>query len=712
MRTALLFSLSWACTGSVTPEVAAPAGIVYPTAPRDDDAVDVYFGTEVRDPFEPLEDPDAEATKRWVTEQNALTESFLSSVPERAAIGARLTALWNHERTSVPKVTAGRYLYEHNDGLQNQNQLLIQESLSGEPRVLLDANTLSADGTVPLTEWSLSPDGRTLAYAVSDGGSDWRVVRVRSVETGRDLADELSWVKFSDLSFREDSAGFYYSRYPEPKADDPQGALAYQRVYYHAIGALQSEDVLVLSSDDNPKWGFDVEETDDGLHLVAHVREGSAKKSRVWVRDAKDAAAPWVKVLDAFDAMYTVVSMEGDKLLVFTDNGAPKGRLVEISLDNPAPSAWKERIPEGTDQLESVTRAGDSLFALYLRDARSAVRRFGLDGSDRGEIALPGIGTARGFSGRAGDTETFYSFTSFTEPTSIYRYDLATGQSTVFWGTKLSFDSSSYVTEQTFYPSKDGTKIPMFLVHKRDLPLDGSHPTLLYGYGGFKISQTPNFSVPIAVWLEMGGVYAVANLRGGGEYGRQWHEAGTKQQKQNVFDDFIAAAEHLVSSGVTKPEKLAIHGRSNGGLLVGAVMLQRPDLFGAAIPGVGVLDMLKYHTWTIGWGWASDYGTSEESEEMFRALLAYSPVHNARPASYPPTLILTADHDDRVVPAHSFKFAAALQEAQQGKSPVLARIETRAGHGAGKSVAMQIDERADMYTFLVDALDMDVLMFH
>jgi prolyl oligopeptidase len=707
MRTVWSLAALMSCSGQETHK----ARLSYPAYLRDEAAVDTYFGTAVVDPYRSLEDPDAPSTKSWVSAQNALTASWLSEVPERERIRARLTALWNHERYTVPRKLAGRYFYEHNDGLQNQNQLLVADTLDGEPRLLLDANTFSADGTVPLALWEVSDDGKWLVYGLSDGGSDWRTLRVREIATGQDLADEVRWVRFSGVSFLPDSSGFFYSRYPEPAPGQEEAALAYQQVWFHRIGTPQSQDELVLEAKDQPKWGFDVEVTEDGRYLVASVWQGSEKRSRVWVKPREAGAdAPWNKVLDAFDAMYTVVGSQEDKLWVWTDNGAPRGRLVEVDVQHPEPQAWVELVPQSQDLLKAVSAVGDRFFALYLHDAHSVVHTFSLEGAPLGEVPLPGLGSAAGFDGRRQDTETFFSFEGYTEPSRQYRYDLATGETTLFRQTELSFDASPYVTEQVFYTSKDGTKIPMFLVHRKDMAMDGSHPTLLYGYGGFNIPQTPSFSVPIAVWLEMGGVYAVANLRGGGEYGREWHEAGTKLQKQNVFDDFVAAAEHLISAGVTRPDKLAIHGRSNGGLLVGAVMLQRPDLFGAAVPGVGVLDMLKYHTWTIGWGWASDYGTAQESEEMFKALLAYSPVHNTRPASYPPTLILTADHDDRVVPAHSFKFAASLQHAQQGPAPVLARIETRAGHGAGKPVSMQVEERTDMLAFLVRALDMDVAL--
>lgn len=689
------------------PETSNVEKVTYPTTRRDPSAVDTYFGTEVADPYRWLEDPDAPESVAWIADQNRLTASWLAGVPEREAIHARLKRLWNHERFELPKKVGGLYLFEHNDGLQDQNELLATADLAVPPRILLDANRFSSDGTVPLVSHALSDDGRTLAYAVSDGGSDWNTIRVRDVVSGLDLADEIRWVKFSETVWKGDSSGFWYARYPEPVAGHEADALANQKVFFHRLGTTQAEDTVVLEVPAEPQWGFDVTASDDQHLLVATVWQGSEEKSRIWVR-AQGAKGEWIRVLDAFDAMYRYVGSSGDRLWLWTDNGAPKGRLVEVDVQQPDPAFWKVLIPESDDLLEDVGLVGDRFFASYLHDASSLVKMFATTGAPVGDLPLPGLGTVEGFEGRASDTEAFFSFRSFTEPKQIFRYDLATGAATLFREPKVDFDPTTYVTEQVFYPSKDGTQIPMFLIHRRDLVLDGTNPTLLYGYGGFNIPMTPDFAVPTVVWLEMGGVYAVANLRGGGEYGRDWHDAGTKLHKQNVFDDFVAAAEYLVAKKYTNPDRLAIHGRSNGGLLVGATLLQRPDLFGAAVPAVGVMDMLKYHTWTIGWGWAADYGTSAESPEMFEALRRYSPVHNTRPADYPPTLVLTADHDDRVVPAHSFKFAAALQQAQTGPAPILARIDTRAGHGAGKSVSMQIEERADTYAFLVRALGMKV----
>ncbi len=696
-----------ACLRPAPPSSPSPETTV--DARRDDSAIDTYFGVEVPDPYHWLEDPDSPETRAWITAQNAQTDAWLAQVEARGPIGERLQAMWNHERFGVPRRqgAAGHILYEHNDGLQNQNELWILEGVEAEPRLLLDANTLSEDGTVSLTSWELSPDGRYLAYGTSDGGSDWNTVRVRDVASGEDLPDVVEWVKFSRPRWEHDSRGFYYSRFPAPVEGREEAALADMKVHFHALGTPQAEDPVVLYDPEHPRLGYDLQVSHDGAWQIVEVWQGASEQTRVWVRPS-GGDAPWIKVHDDFDARYSFVDNVGSRFLFFTDHSAPRGRLIAVDVavgePVPGPEAWVTVIPESEDSLEGVSRVGDSLIARYLHSAHSKVRRFGLDGTDQGEVALPGLGTADGFGGSAERTDTFFTFSSFTSPPTVYRYDLERDEAVEFRSPEVDFDAAPYVTEQVFFASKDGTRVPMFVTRRRDAQPSGDHPVLLYGYGGFNIPIPPRFSVANAVWLEMGGLYVSANLRGGGEFGRDWHRAGTQLDKQNVFDDFIGAAEALVAQGWTRPDRIGIHGRSNGGLLVGATLLQRPDLFGAAVPAVGVLDMLKYHTWTIGWGWADDYGTVADSQEMFQALYAYSPVHNARPASYPPTLILTADHDDRVVPAHSFKFAAALQHAQSGPAPVLARIDTRAGHGAGKSVAMQIEERTDMLAFLAEAL--------
>jgi len=689
--------------------------LTYPVA-RCEDTVEVYHGTEVAAPYRWLEDPDSEETRAWVTAQNAISSSWLAAVPERDAIHARLKQLWNYERFGVPEKHGERTFFSKNDGLQNQSVLYVVDPVApvdngddgdAEPRVLLDPNTLSADGTISLAGTSFSEDGRYLAYGLADGGSDWTTWHVRDVDTGADLEDRLEWVKFSGAAWTLDAKGFFYARYPEPTTK-LEGLNHDQKVYYHTLGTSQSEDALVYERPDEPEWGFGSYVTEDGELLVLSVWHGTARKNRVYYRPVADPAAPFVRLLDDFDAGYDLVGKQGDRLFFRTDLDAPRYRVIAIDLNAPAREHWKEIIPEGSDTLQQTSLVGGRLVCRYLEDARTSVRLYETDGTPTGMVRLPGLGTAAGFNGRADDPETFFTFSEYTRPTAIYRYDVQTGESSLHRAPEVDFRPDEYVTRQVFYASKDGTRVPMFLTHKRGLAHDGARPTLLYGYGGFDISLTPGFRVARAVWLELGGVYAVANLRGGGEYGREWHEAGTKERKQNVFDDFIAAAEWLIDNDYTAPERLGIMGRSNGGLLVGACMTQRPDLFGAALPGVGVLDMLRYHKFTIGWAWASDYGTSDSPEE-FASLIRYSPLHNVHAGTqYPPTLITTGDHDDRVVPMHSFKFTAALQAAQIGPNPILARIETRAGHGSGKPTAMRIDEATDELAFLVRALGMQL----
>ena len=686
------------------PVAAAPAPIPYPAAPRGD-VVDTYFGVAVPDPYRTLEDPDAPATRTWIDAENLLTRGFIDAVPERAAIHARLTKLFDFDRYSLPTKRAKTRLWSYNDGLQSQSVVMVADGPDGAPRVLLDPNTLSPDGTVSLTGGALSEDGARWAYGVADGGSDWTVWRVRDVATGQDRPDELRWIKFSGVAWTHDGAGFYYARYPEPTAGAAlEDVNKNNKLYYHALGTKQAEDRLVFERPDQPEWSFGSGVTEDGKLLVISVSRSTENKNLLYTLDLTKKGAVVTPLVDTWDASYSVIEKIGSKLWVATDLDAPRSRIVQIDLAKPDRAAWTTIVPQTADKLQGVELTGGKLLLTYLHDASSVVKLHALDGAPLGEVALPGIGTVGGFGGRSDDNETFYSFTSFTTPTTIYRYDVATGVSTVSRQPKIDADLSAFTTEQVFYPSVDGTKIPMFLVYRKDLVKDGNSPTMLYGYGGFDIPLTPTFSVANLAWVEMGGVYAVANLRGGGEYGRDWHEQGIKTHKQNVFDDFASAARWLQSNGWTTPARTAISGRSNGGLLVGASVTQHPELFGAALPGVGVLDMLRYHKFTIGWAWAADYGTSEESEEMFRYLLGYSPLHNAKPQRYPPILVTTGDHDDRVVPAHSFKFAAAMQAAQQGPAPVLIRVETRAGHGAGKPTGMVIDEWADMQAFLVQAL--------
>lgn len=680
--------------------------LTYPVTKKVDQ-LDNYHGTTVADPYRWLEDANSAETKEWVTAQNKLTQAYLAQIPQRAAIRERLTKLWNYERYSVPGKEGGRYFYSRNDGLQNQSVLYTQKSLLDTPRMLLDPNTMSSDGTVALAGLAVSPDGKLLAYSTAASGSDWNEIRVRDIDTGKDLEDHVKWVKFSSTAWTKDGKGFFYSRYDEPKEATKLADVNYfQKLYYHRLGTPQSADTLVYDRPDQKEWGFGGHTTDDGRYLVITTTKGTAPKYRISYKDLTKPDAKVVDLIDNFDAGYEFIDNVGSVFYFSTDRKAPKKRIVAIDVNNPAEANWKEIVAESADTLAGADIVNNQLVLEYLKDARSVVRVHDLKGKLVREVKLPGIGTVAGLSGKRGESETFYSFTGFTTPTTIYRLNLKTGQSTVFRQPKVDFNPADYETRQQFYTSRDGTKVPMFIVSKKGLKLDGSNPTYLYGYGGFNISMTPGFSPANLAWMEMGGVYVVANLRGGGEYGEAWHQAGTKLQKQNVFDDFIGAAEWLVANKVTSPSKLAIGGGSNGGLLVGAAMTQRPDLFGAAIPAVGVMDMLRFHKFTIGWAWTSDYGSSENPDE-FKALVKYSPLHNLKAGScYPATMVTTADHDDRVVPAHSFKFAAAAQAAQAGPAPVLIRIDTKAGHGAGKPTTKQIEEVADRWGFLARELKM------
>jgi prolyl oligopeptidase len=675
----------------------------YPPSHPDPTVVDIYHGQPVPDPYRWLEDLDSERTRAWIEAQNQLTFDYLQRIPARQRLLERLTQLWNYEKYSQPFKEGGRYFYFKNDGLQNQSVLYTQESLEAEARVLLDPNTLSEDGTVALSGIAISRDGRYLAYGLSRSGSDWQEWKVRDIETGEDLPDHLRWIKFSGASWTPDGQGFFYSRYDEPPPGrEYESANYFQKLYYHRLGTPQSEDLLVYHRPDQKEWGFAGGVTEDGNYLIISVWRGTDPKNLLFYKDLRDPNLPVVELIREFEAEYSFVGNDGSRFWLLTDLNAPRRRLVTIDLDNPG--QVQEVIPEAEETLQGVSLINNQFVAFYLKDAHTQIKTFALDGTYLGEIPLPGLGSASGFGGKRYDTETFYTFTSFTTPPTIYRYDFTTGRSTLFRQPQVDFDPQAYEVQQVFYPSKDGTRIPMFLVHRRGLARTGDHPTLLYGYGGFGISLTPSFSVGLVAWLEMGGVYAQPNLRGGGEYGEAWHQAGTKLNKQKVFDDFIAAAEWLVANGYTNPSKLAISGGSNGGLLVGACLTQRPDLFAAALPAVGVFDMLRFHKFTIGWAWISEYGSPEDPEE-FKALYAYSPLHNLKPGTaYPATLITTADHDDRVVPAHSFKFAAALQAAQGGSQPILIRIDTKAGHGAGKPTTKLIEETADRWAFLVEVL--------
>ncbi len=674
----------------------------YPAARRGDH-VDDYHGTRVPDPYRWLEDLDAPETAAWIAAEDALTESFLSTVPQRDAIRARLTAVWDYERMSVPSREGASYVFSRNSGLQNQAVLYVAPTLDGPARLLLDPNTLSDDGTVALSGLSFSHDGTLMAYGTSASGSDWIEWRVRDVASGIDRDDLVQWSKFSDAAWAGDGSGFYYSRYDAP-ADESQFKAAnfFHKVYFHRLGTPQSADALVYERPDKRDWNFHAGVSDDGRWLVIDATEGTDPKNRIFVRDLAQADAPIVELLPDADAHYQFLGNDGARLYFRTTLDAPLGRVVAFDVGSRVPI---EIVPTGNDTLESASLFGDRIIVALLHDAHSVVRVYDLTGVLERDLELPGIGTVGGFHGRRNDPETFFNYTSYTVPSSIYRYELATGDVRPVFAPTVDFDPAQYTSEQVFYASKDGTRIPLILSFKRGLTRTGDAPTILYGYGGFNISLTPAFSPGMLVWMEMGGIFAVANLRGGGEYGEAWHEAGTKERKQNVFDDFIAAAEYLIAEGWTSTPKLAISGGSNGGLLVGACMTQRPDLFAAALPAVGVLDMLRFQYFTIGWAWSSDYGTSDDPEG-FRYLYAYSPLHRLREGTaYPATMVTTADHDDRVYPAHSFKFAAQLQHSQTGLAPVLIRIETKAGHGAGKPTSKVIEENADKFAFLVRVLN-------
>lgn len=687
---------------------AAGVALTYPVTKKVDQQ-DNYHGTMVADPYRWLEDANSAETKEWVDAENKVTQAYLGQIPAREAIKQRLTKLWNYERYSVPYKEGGRYFYSRNDGLQNQSVLYTMNKLSDTPRVLLDPNTLAADGTVALSGTAVSPDGKLLAYGIAASGSDWNEWKVRDIATGKDLDDHVKWVKFSSTAWTHDGKGFFYSRYDEPKEATKLADVNYfHKLYFHKVGTPQSADTLVYDRADQKEWGFGAHVTDDGHYLLINATQGTAHKNRVFFKDLTRPGAKVLPLIDAFESAYEFVDNDGPVFYFVTDSKAPRQRLIAIDTRKPQEANWKVVVPEGGQTLVSASRVNNQFVTEYLADARSMVKVFDRNGRVVREVTLPGIGSAAGFGGKRGDAETFYSFTGFTNPTTIYRLDMKTGASSVLRQPKVDFDPSQYETRQQFFTSRDGTKVPMFIVSKKGLKLDGQNPTYLYGYGGFNISMTPGFSPANLAWMEMGGVYVMANLRGGGEYGQAWHEAGTKLQKQNVFDDFIGAAEWLIANKVTSPSKLAIGGGSNGGLLVGAAMTQRPELFGAAIPMVGVMDMLRFHKFTIGWAWASDYGSSDDAEQ-FKALVKYSPLHNLKAGGcYPATMITTADHDDRVVPAHSFKFAATAQAAQAGGAPILIRIDTKAGHGAGKPTTKQIEEVADRWGFLSRALQMDV----
>ncbi|HEV2817183.1 MAG TPA: prolyl oligopeptidase family serine peptidase [Allosphingosinicella sp.] len=689
--------------------LAQPASpIRYPDTTRGE-VVEEQFGERVADPYRWLENDvrtDAQV-RAWVTAQNEVTQAFLATLPARAAFRARMREMYDYERFGLPERKGGRYFYTRNDGLQNQSVLYVREGLGGAPRMLIDPNTWSQDGATALAEWEPSEDGRFLLYSVQDGGTDWRTVRVLDVATGQPTQDEVRWVKFSNLDWARDGSGFFYSRFPEPTGAQFQQLNENQRVYFHRLGTPQSEDRLVFETPDHPRYNNTAEVSEDGNWLIVSSSEGTDSRYEITLIDLRAPNGPPRRLVTGLEHDWNYLGNRGTLFYWRTNNGAQRQRIVATDIARPTLTI-REIVPEDAATLEGASIVGRQLVTQYLVDAKSEVRTFSLDGERTGTIRLPGIGSTGGFAGDQSSSETFYSFASYNRPGAIFRYDSATGRTAVFAEPRLHYDPASYVVRQAFYRSKDGTRIPMFLMHRRGLDTSRPQPTLLYGYGGFDISSTPTFQPRWMTWVDMGGVLAVANLRGGGEYGEAWHDAGRRANKQNVFDDFIAAAEYLNAQHIASPQTLAIEGRSNGGLLVGAVVNQRPDLFAAALPGVGVMDMLRFDRFTAGRYWVDDYGYPDR-EPDFRILRAYSPYHNIRPGvRYPPILATTADTDDRVVPGHSFKYIAAIQHADPNGAPHLIRIETRAGHGSGKPTDKQIEEYSDMYAFIAHFTGMRV----
>ncbi len=678
-----------------------PIPVDYPNSEADSTIVDNYHGVTVHDPYRWLEDDESAATKTWVGAQNQVTNQYLDQIPFRKALEKRLQQLWNYERYSAPFKEGDFYYFFKNDGLQNQPILYRQKDFADEPQLVLDPNKLSADGTASLGNYAFSKDGTKLAYLVSEGGSDWHTAYVLDVISGQQLPDKVEWIKFSALSWHND--GFYYSRYPAPQEGTAlSGQNQFHQVYYHKAGTDQSEDVLIFADRSNPNKGFFANVTDDERFLSIGIWE-STSGNELYVKDLnKDAPNPFVPLMEKGDHDFNMVDNIDDNLLILTNYKAANNRLVKINIHQPDEGYWEELIPESDDVLQSVDLLGGKLVATYIHNASSKIIVFSLNGEEEATLQLPEIGTVGGFSGKRNNQQVFYTFTSFTRPSTVYLLNMDDLHSMPFKTPAIQFDADLYETRQVWYESMDGTRVPMFVTHKKGLQLDGKRPTLLYGYGGFDISILPQFNLTRLnlgpLFLENGGVFAVANIRGGGEFGKKWHQAGTKEKKQNVFNDFIAAAEHLIANNYTSSEKLAIYGRSNGGLLVGACMTQRPDLYQVALPAVGVLDMLRYQEFTIGRAWAVDYGLSEDPDG-FDYLYAYSPLHNMEATNYPATLVTTADHDDRVVPAHSFKFISTLQQHQKGKAPALIRVSTSAGHGAGKPTHMKIEEAADILSF-------------
>jgi len=678
---------------------------IYPSA-RKDSTVDVYHGVEVPDPYRWLEDADSAETQAWVGQQNKLTAGFLAGVSAREEIKARLMSLMDYPRYSIPSKRGGRYFFRKNDGLQNQAVLYMRETLDGEPRVVINPNLMSEDGTVAVTTTAVSEDGLLLGYGISRSGSDQQEIRIRKIDSLQEYDETLRWCRLTRIAWKHDGTNFFYNRFPEPNTVAPEDRTNYSRVYLHMLGTPQSEDQLIYERPDNKELGFAPRVTEDGKFLILDVYHGTDMKNRVYYRPV-ESAGPFVKLLDEADARYDFIGNNDSVFYFDTDLDAPRGRIVAIDIREPARDNWVTILPQTEDVLDYVALINNHFVVAYMRDVHHKLKIYNLEGAYIRDISLPTLGKISGLSGRQNDTEMFFSFTSFLFPNTSYRYDFLADQLSIFQESEIDFDPSGYETHQVFYHSKDGTRIPMFITHKKGLNLDGSNPTLLYGYGGFNVSVRPSFSVSAIVWLERGGVFAVANLRGGGEYGESWHQAGMLDKKQNVFDDFIAAAEWLIDKKYTNPKKLAIKGGSNGGLLVAACMLQRPELFGAVVCQVPVTDMLRYHKFTIGRYWMPEYGNAEANDEQFNYLYSYSPLHNIKAGiDYPPIFVTSADTDDRVVPAHAKKFVATLQEKAEGKNPILLRVETKAGHGGGKPTTKVIEEQADIFAFLLEVLEM------
>ncbi|SHG84545.1 prolyl oligopeptidase family serine peptidase [Winogradskyella jejuensis] len=674
------------------------------------DHVDTYFGEEVKDPYRWLEDDRSEETEDWVKRQNAVTQDYLANIPYREKLKERLSKLWNYEKVGAPFIEGDYTYFYKNDGLQNQ-YVIYRYKNDADPstaEVFLDPNTFKEDGTISLGGTSFSKDGKILAYSISEGGSDWRKILVMDVESKKIVEDTLVDIKFSGMSWYKNE-GFYYSSYDKPEGSELSAKTDQHKVYYHKLGTPQSEDELIYGGTPEQKHRYIYGGvTEDDRYLIITPRV-STSGNKLLIKDLTKPNSDFVTILDHTDSDSNIIENVGSKLYIMTNLNAPNQKIVTVDANNPTPENWVDFIPE-TENVLSPSTGGGYFFAEYMVDAVSKVLQYDYDGKLVREIELPGVGSAGGFGAKKEDKELYYSFTNYVTPGSIYKYDIEKGTSELFRKPEIDFNPEDYESNQVFYTSKDGTKVPMIITHKKGLELNGKNPTILYGYGGFNISLTPSFSITNAIWMEQGGIYAVPNLRGGGEYGKAWHDAGTQQKKQNVFDDFIAAAEYLIENNYTSSDYLAIRGGSNGGLLVGATMTQRPDLMKVALPAVGVLDMLRYHTFTAGAGWAYDYGTAEDSKEMFEYLKGYSPVHNVKNGtSYPATMVTTGDHDDRVVPAHSFKFAAELQAKQTGDNPTLIRIETDAGHGAGTPVSKTIEQYADIYGFTLFNMGFETL---